>query len=320
MFDKLKQILGGSSNPTALADDLIGDRVDGSALGDGIDAIRQTQMLDETVMAPRRESSPAPTKVAKPRRRGSGRRPTGRSKSSVPTYTPTLRPPTAILAAFDDGSTQDAELFRLRGGTHVIGRDAGDVQFPHEVLMSSRHAELQCRLEGKQYVWHFNDLNSRNGSFFRVGRAPLTQGQEFILGRNRLCFRFASIDIDAGPGESGGDDDLSKTQLVGGIRGGDALPEIVVRGLDGSESIHQIARDHIVIGSDEATCALSLPQDPYVSPNHARVFREAGEWKLEDLGSRNATWFRMSSARLDQMTEFQLGEQRFYFRPHAARR
>ncbi len=58
MLDKLKQLLGRSSNPTALADELIGNPVDGSSLGDGIDAIRQTQMLDDSVLAPRRDPAP----------------------------------------------------------------------------------------------------------------------------------------------------------------------------------------------------------------------------------------------------------------------
>src|SRR5687767_6472183 len=39
--------------------------------------------------------------------------------------------------------------------------------------------------------------------------------------------------------------------------------------------------------SDRATVALD---DPYVSDQHARVYREDGDWTLADLGSTNGTF------------------------------
>ena len=52
-----------------------------------------------------------------------------------------------------------------------------------------------------------------------------------------------------------------------------------------------------------------------ISPRQCRLYRDAkGEWRLENTGSRNGTWLRVSKAPLAASGQFQLGEQRFYVR------
>jgi FHA domain len=47
--------------------------------------------------------------------------------------------------------------------------------------------------------------------------------------------------------------------------------------------------DEITIGR-AATCTIRMPDDSFVSQLHARVFRDAGLTKIEDLGSTNGTY------------------------------
>jgi pSer/pThr/pTyr-binding forkhead associated (FHA) protein len=47
--------------------------------------------------------------------------------------------------------------------------------------------------------------------------------------------------------------------------------------------------DELTVGRSPG-CAISLGDDTYVSTLHARVFRNAGEVQVEDLGSTNGTY------------------------------
>ena len=45
-----------------------------------------------------------------------------------------------------------------------------------------------------------------------------------------------------------------------------------------------------------ATCTIPMPDDSFVSQLHARVFRDAGDTLVEDLGSTNGTYVNGKSA------------------------
>lgn len=47
--------------------------------------------------------------------------------------------------------------------------------------------------------------------------------------------------------------------------------------------------DELTIGR-ASTCAIRMPDDSFVSQLHARVFRDSGLTKIEDLGSTNGTY------------------------------
>ncbi len=46
---------------------------------------------------------------------------------------------------------------------------------------------------------------------------------------------------------------------------------------------------HVVVGRS-SQCDIALPEDSYVSQNHARIYRRDGRVWLEDLGSTNGTY------------------------------
>ena len=100
---------------------------------------------------------------------------------------PVQRPPMAMLCILDDGKT-DGEWHRLRADRCVIGRVEGDIQIPHEALMSARHAEITRQRVKDGIRWVLTDLKSTNGSYVRVGKTVLRHNQEVILGSGRYRF------------------------------------------------------------------------------------------------------------------------------------
>ncbi|WP_404310111.1 FHA domain-containing protein [Neorhodopirellula lusitana] len=305
MFDRLKRLFVGSDSQPDRDES---QTIAGESLDQEIDAVRQTQLIDPSQLQAARDAA---GKSGKSRRAGKSNAGASGSESAS-LYRPSLRPPMGFLAALDDGSIRDAEIYRLRGGSVVIGRQEGDIQFPYEVLMSSKHAKLECRRHRSGYQWHFTDLESRNGSFFRVQRAYLRHDQEFLIGRHRVAFQIPTPGADATTPTTG-ENDLHATQLIESVK--IAMPRLRYRDLrQETEHTHVLDNPHLVIGADSSTCGLTL-HDEFVCPNHTRIHHTEKGWLIEDLGSRNGVWLRLHQAKLDQITEFQLGEQRFYFRP-----
>ena len=71
---------------------------------------------------------------------------------AVPSFRPALRPPMAILCAFDDGQ-ETGEIVRIRVPSFVIGRSEGAFLVPHDAGISGRHAEIGRRLADERYRW-----------------------------------------------------------------------------------------------------------------------------------------------------------------------
>jgi pSer/pThr/pTyr-binding forkhead associated (FHA) protein len=72
-----------------------------------------------------------------------------------------------------------AEIFPLRPGENIVGRDAGDITFPGDRYVSARHAVFKVEPGGVT----FTDLGSSNGSFVKVaGAADLKPGDQLLLG------------------------------------------------------------------------------------------------------------------------------------------
>jgi pSer/pThr/pTyr-binding forkhead associated (FHA) protein len=63
--------------------------------------------------------------------------------------------------------------------------------------------------------------------------------------------------------------------------------EVIGGPMDGKKV--RVESDWFTVGRGEKN-DLSLPHDPMVSTNHARVVREGRRYWLEDLGSRNGTF------------------------------
>jgi pSer/pThr/pTyr-binding forkhead associated (FHA) protein len=226
-------------------------------------------------------------------------------------FRPLRRPPIALLCILDDAS-DDGEWLRLRSEQYVIGRTDGQILIPHDPMISGRHAELSRRLESGRQRWYLTDLGSTNGTYVRIGDAVLKHGQELLIGNHRYRFEAASPSAalaeegaDAGdnPRRTSGWQSISADQLF------PSLVELTVKG-EGERSVLNGAENWL--GRDEARCNIVITDDPFVSPRHARIYRDPkGRWHAENGTTLNGTWLRIDSMALDTACQFQLGEQRF---------
>jgi pSer/pThr/pTyr-binding forkhead associated (FHA) protein len=227
-------------------------------------------------------------------------------------FRPLFRPPTALLDIMDDGG-QTEEVVRIRGDVLTIGRSQAHVVIPHDGQMSGTHAQISRRLEGGSYEWVLADLNSRNGTFIRVARVPLADGQMFLLGSHRYVYRAPAIPASApaadGPVGTQGWQTVSPADLAR------LTPTLVRLNPDGAEQPFPMLSDKLVIGQDPAVCQVVLDDDPAVSTLHAKIRRtDRGDLVLEDANSRNGIWLAIGKHRFHKAIRFQLGEQRFRIR------
>jgi pSer/pThr/pTyr-binding forkhead associated (FHA) protein len=229
------------------------------------------------------------------------------------TFRPVRRPPLALLGILDDGR-EDGEWVRLRGDRLVIGRNEGDVVIPHDGMMSARHAELKREMTSSGAHWVLTDLQSTNGTFVRVNRTVLKHGQELILGGSRYRFDFpAAVQSAPAPAPS---EQPPTTQGWQAVSATDLLPSLVevLPGGGAGQRFFLNQQDHY-LGRSAAYASVVVERDLLLSPRHARIRRDSrNRWLLENAGSRNGIWLRISHLTLDASCQFQLGEQRFLFK------
>jgi hypothetical protein len=225
-------------------------------------------------------------------------------------FKPSIRPPVALLHVFDDGA-DEGEIIRLRDDRFVIGRSEGDLVLPHDGQVSSRHAELvRQQEEDKSWVWVLFDLGSTNGTFVRAGAAVLKDGQEFLVGRTRYR-------LDAAAGEPQASSELPKGTIAWNSSANLPVPSVVELMLAGPGARVPLLQAEYWIGSDQASCAIVPGGDPFVSPRHARLSRDAkGRWHINNNKAINGVWVRIEQMELASSCQFQVGEQRFSFKVH----
>ncbi len=188
-------------------------------------------------------------------------------------YRPTIRPPLALLTVYDDGRPE-GEVIRIRSNRFVIGRTDGDLCIPFDGLISSRHLEITCQQVGGSYRWVITDLHSTNGLFVRVGKTPLADKAEFLVGNGRYRFDAmqvapeATADLDPSGNTSG--------QTRGWGEGSNPIRPPALTELVGSEIGTRIilVKPEYWIGSDP-TCQICRSDDPFCEPRHARLHRGA---------------------------------------------
>jgi pSer/pThr/pTyr-binding forkhead associated (FHA) protein len=77
----------------------------------------------------------------------------------------------------------DGDIFPLKTGENLVGRGTGQVSFPHDGYVSSKHATIVVG-DGTLLV---RDLGSANGTFVRVnGEASLSPGDLLLVGEQIL--------------------------------------------------------------------------------------------------------------------------------------
>jgi pSer/pThr/pTyr-binding forkhead associated (FHA) protein len=86
-----------------------------------------------------------------------------------------------LVQLLDGGGV--GEVFPLREGENVVGREAGDVTFPSDRYVSGRHARLTVRGEEVTLA----DAGSSNGTFVRIaGPVELAPGDQLLVGTELL--------------------------------------------------------------------------------------------------------------------------------------
>jgi hypothetical protein len=111
--------------------------------------------------------------------------PIGDQRTVIMSSTPVATPPKAarLLLIMEGGEI--GETYSLRPSETVIGRVDGDIKFPHDGYMSSRHARIIQR-NGRFFLL---DNNSRNGTFVRIHQeVELHPGDVVLVGKQ--LFRF----------------------------------------------------------------------------------------------------------------------------------
>jgi pSer/pThr/pTyr-binding forkhead associated (FHA) protein len=77
----------------------------------------------------------------------------------------------------------EGDVFPLKRGDNLVGRGTGDVSFPNDGYVSSKHATITVA-EGTLAV---KDMGSANGTFVRVnGQAAVTAGDLLLVGEQIL--------------------------------------------------------------------------------------------------------------------------------------
>ena len=77
----------------------------------------------------------------------------------------------------------EGDIFPLKSGDNVVGRGTGDVSFPGDGYVSSKHANIMVG-EGSLSV---KDLGSANGTFVRIaGSAKVASGDLLLVGEQIL--------------------------------------------------------------------------------------------------------------------------------------
>ena len=239
---------------------------------------------------------------------------TGSDADCTP-FRPINRPSMAVLVICDDGR-KEGEVVRLRATSTVIGRAQGEILIPHDDAISSRHAELVRQLENGRHRWYLRDLGSRNGTYVRAAKALLRPNQEILIGSHRYRFQPAAVKPEAQQTPP----QIQQTQTTRGwqaVSAGDIenmFPSLVEETPMGPGGKFALSVDEMWIGSDPQQCSLVIPDDPFVSPRHAKIVNKGGQWMILNAQSTNGLWMRIESIPIEQECEFQLGEQRFFLR------
>ncbi len=198
-----------------------------------------------------------------------------------------------------DGS--EGGVHQLTSGENIIGRDHGAI-FESDGYLSPTHGALI--VEGNEAI--LRDLGSLNGVFVRMTTEEEIQpGQILRLGQELL--RFDLIEPPA-PLEDG-------TEIMGSPNPGFWGKITIIIGKDVNGSVYPLLGESITIGRERGD--INFPDDGYVSGLHARLSLKSGKVVVNDLGSSNGTFVKVSGERRIPDESFVLlGQQLFRMQLH----
>ena len=182
------------------------------------------------------------------------------------------------------GEGLDGISYHLNSTEHVAGRQQGAILFPDDSWLSPRHANFYYR-DNKLFV---RDEDSLNGVYVRIREpTPLRPGSMFLCGEQ--VFRLENADpLDEGPEEDGTYFYASPVKawsfrVVQVLRGG--INGMIVHDEGGT----------VTIGREDSM--MNFLDDPYISPQHAKVTLDGGQFVLTDLDSQNGTFVRIEQEK-----------------------
>jgi pSer/pThr/pTyr-binding forkhead associated (FHA) protein len=162
----------------------------------------------------------------------------------------------------------------------AVGRDAGGF-FGADPFLSPTHA-IFCAKEDTVIV---RDADSLNGTYVKITPnepVEIRSGAIFRMGQELVLFE----EIDKG--SDAPDGTFKMGSPIEGLWGRVAL--IVGKGRLGNA--FTIGGEGVVLGRERGD--IVFPEDGYVSGVHLKIFMENGKYYLNDLGSSNGTFFKLS--------------------------
>ena len=191
--------------------------------------------------------------------------------------------PGGAKLVLEAGGGVDATTWRLDAETVEAGRSTGAVTFPGDPCLAPHHATFFYR-GGALYL---RDEGAPGGVYLQLRglSAPLRAGDHFAVGERLL--RYGGLLPPAPPAPPDG------TRRLGSPR--PSSPAIVVEEwLEGGTSGRGFVRGGPSVTIGRAGCAVSLGDDPRVSPTHAEILVDAwGAARLRDLGSSSGTYAKV---------------------------
>jgi pSer/pThr/pTyr-binding forkhead associated (FHA) protein len=197
------------------------------------------------------------------------------------------------------GHTQFGTQWRLQAAETVIGKNQGMVLFPEDPYLADKHCTLQFR--GDE-LWVVPERTT-NGVWLQLkGEVELLPGAEFIAGGSR--FRLVP-DHERALAVAAPTDDTRQFGVPA-----DNLKILLMRMADTPAKSETYARPQRLLSIGRHGCDLNFASDGYLSTRHAQVTRDADRYILEDLNSRNGTFYRIDDERkLSHGDGLLLGEQ-----------
>ncbi|MBI4462857.1 MAG: FHA domain-containing protein [Acidobacteria bacterium] len=170
--------------------------------------------------------------------------------------------PTAYSLLLLDAAGAPTAEYALTQSETILGRREGDIRFPRDPLLATRHARFRCEPSG---LW-VEDL-SPTGVFLRLREpAALKPGDVFVLGKQLIEFQPAA-----------GGKSREAALLVRRRR-------------------FPLKREVTVLGRTKGE--VTFPEDAFLSAAHARIRIVQGAFYLEDLGSTNGSFLKIRGRSL----------------------
>jgi len=184
------------------------------------------------------------------------------------------------------GEGFDGINFQLKADEHILGRLYGSLIFPDDHYLSDKHANLYY--DGDKFL--VKDEGSNNGIFLKLKQPiELKDGDCFLAGEQLLRFEVVN-GYEPVEGLTSNDD----TQFYGCPKEENIYFRIVHLFRNNQVgAIHYSTSTSVEIGREQ--CDLSFPFDRHISGRHARIYQDGSRFYLQDLASKNGTFYRLTA-------------------------